>query len=203
MPDVPRSPRRSRKLGALVAAAALLVTAGCTGTGADEPTRTGGQIGYVEGSGNLAQIPPDRRTLVPEVTGPELGGEQTLSTRGYGDKVVVVNVWGSWCSPCRQEAPDLQAASERTADRAQFLGIDSKDKSPEPAEAFVRAFGITYPSIYDPNGKALLPFAGELPPSAIPSTLVLDAQGRLAVRILGPISESTLVTIVDEVAAGR
>ena len=115
----------------------------------------------------------------------------------------MINVWGSWCPPCRKEAPALQAASVETAGIAQFLGINTKDLDPAPAEAFVRANKITYPSIYDPSGASLLAFAGDLPPSAIPSTLILDADGRLAVRILGEISTITLVTMVNDVAAGR
>ena len=115
----------------------------------------------------------------------------------------MINVWGSWCAPCRKEAPDLQAASAETSDIAQFIGITSKDYDPAQAEAFVRAFKITYPSIYDPTGKTLLAFAGQLPPSAIPSTMIIDEQGRLAVRVLGPISKITLVDMINDVAGGK
>ena len=119
---------------------------------------------------NLTRVPPDQRKELPTISGPALGGSQTISTQDFRGKVVVINVWGSWCPPCRKEAPDLQAASVETKDIAQFVGITSKDYDPAPAEAFVRSFKITYPSIYDPSGKVLLAFAGELPPSAIPST---------------------------------
>ena len=118
-------------------------------------------------------------------------------------KVVVINVWGSWCPPCRKEAPDLQAASVETKDIAQFVGITSKDYDPAPAEAFVRSFKISYPSIYDPSGKVLLAFSGDLPPSAIPSTLIIDRQGRLAVRVLSEVSKITLVDMINDVADGR
>jgi len=139
---------------------------------------------------------------VPVVSGRSLEGT-TVSTADYEGQVLVLNVWGSWCAPCRKEAPALQAASARTAEVAQFVGIATKDADPAPAQAFVRANGITYPSIYDPTGATLLTFAGTLPPSAIPSTLVVDREGRLAARVLGPISERTLVDLVDDVAAGK
>jgi thiol-disulfide isomerase/thioredoxin len=116
---------------------------------------------------------------------------------------VVLNVWGSWCPPCREEAPALQAASVKTADVAQFVGITTKDADPAQPRAFVRVNKISYPSIFDPTGTTLLTFAGTLPPSAIPSTLIVDRQGRLAARVLGPISERTLVSMVDDVAAGK
>ena len=115
----------------------------------------------------------------------------------------MINVWGSWCSPCRAEAEDLERASKKTAAKAQFLGINNRDDSPANGAAFVRAHGITYPSIYDPSGTQLVKFTGTLPPSAIPSTMVIDKQGRMAVRILGPIDENTLVQAIDDVAAGK
>lgn len=181
----------------------LLALAGCTSTGADEQTRSAGQTGYVGVERNVTSIPVAARQAVPTIAGPEVGGAATLSSAAYTGKVVVLNVWGSWCGPCRSEAPDLQGASEETKNLAQFVGVNTKDLDPAPAVAFARVNKITYPSIYDPSGQLLLNFAGILPPSAIPSTMVIDAKGRLAVRILGPISKITLVDIVEDVAAGR
>jgi thiol-disulfide isomerase/thioredoxin len=148
-------------------------------------------------------VAPDQRKELPTVSGQALGSNKTISTEDFRGKVVVVNVWGSWCPPCRKEAPDLQAASAETKNVAQFVGITSKDYDPAPAEAFVRSFKITYPSIYDPTGKVLLAFAGELPPSAIPSTMIIDRQGRLAVRVLSGVSKITLVDMINDVANGR
>ena len=192
--------RPARAAGALVAI--LLVATGCTANDPNAPVTGGGQQGYPDVGRRLTQIPPDQRRVAPEVSGPALGGDQAVSSTAYPGKVVVLNIWGSWCGPCRKEAPDLQAASEQTKDIAQFLGINTKDRSEAPAEAFVRANKLTYPSIYDPDGKTLLAFAGDLPPSAIPSTLILDTQGRLAVRVLGDISTITLVTMINDVANG-
>jgi thiol-disulfide isomerase/thioredoxin len=199
-----RSPRIARaplRIGAVLAA--MLMLAACTSTGADEQTRSAGQVGYPQVQGNLTRVPPDQRKELPAVSGPSLGDRRPISTQDYRGKVVVINVWGSWCPPCRKEAPDLQAASVETKDIAQFVGITSKDYDPAPAEAFVRSFKITYPSIYDPSGKVLLAFSGDLPPSAIPSTLIIDRQGRLAVRVLSEVSKITLVDMINDVADGR
>ena len=185
------------------ALAATLILVSCTRTGADEQTRSAGQVGYPTVPRNLTRIPPDQRKELPTVTGPSLGSNQTISSQDYRGKVVVINVWGSWCPPCRKEAPDLQAASLETKDVAQFVGITSKDYDQAPAEAFVRSFKITYPSIYDPTGKVLLAFAGELPPSAIPSTMIIDREGRLAVRVLSEVSKITLVDMINDVANGQ
>ena len=148
-------------------------------------------------------MPPEERKTAPVATGTALGSDQTLSTADYAGKVVVLNVWGSWCAPCRQEAKDLQQASVETAADAQFIGINSRDSDPATAEAFVRAFDVTYPSIYDADGRVLLNFAGNLPLSTFPSTLVIDREGRIAVRISGPISKITLVDLINDVAAGQ
>lgn len=185
------------------ALAAMLILAACASTGADEQTRSAGQVGYPEVARNLTRVPPDQRKELPTVSGPALGSNQTISTQDFRGKIVVINVWGSWCPPCRKEAPDLQAASVETKDIAQFVGITSKDYDPAPAEAFVRSFEITYPSIYDPTGKVLLAFAGELPPSAIPTTMIIDRQGRLAVRVLSEVSKITLVDMINDVADGH
>jgi thiol-disulfide isomerase/thioredoxin len=183
--------------------AAVVMLAACARTGADEQSRSAGDVGYPAVARNLTRVPPDQRKELPAVSGPALGTSKTISTQEYRGKVVVINVWGSWCPPCRKEAPDLQAASVETKNVAQFVGITSKDYDPAPAEAFIRSFKITYPSIYDPTGKVLLTFAGELPPSAIPSTMIIDRDGRLAVRVLSEVSKITLVDMINDVADGR
>lgn len=199
-----RSGRSSRRAGlagrlvALLIGLALLAALGACGT--DRPRNEGGFIGA---NPAITVIPPDERQPAGVVSGRRLGADTTISSAEFAGQVVVINVWGSWCPPCREEAPALQAASVRTRDVAAFLGITTKDYDPAPAQAFVRAFEITYPSIYDPTGAALLAFAGVLPPSAIPSTLVIDRQGRVAARILDAVTEATLVSIIEDVAAGR
>ena len=198
----PSSSARRRAIRIAAGLAATVMLAACTSTGADEQTRSAGQAGYPDVPGNLTRVSPDQRKELPTVSGPALGSTESISTQEYRGKVVVINVWGSWCPPCRSEAPDLQAASVETKQDAQFVGVTSRDLDPAPAEAFVRAAKITYPSIYDPSGKVLLGFARDLPPSAIPSTMIIDTKGRLAARILGPISRITLVDMITDVAGG-
>lgn len=188
---------------AVVAAAAVALLPGCSVGAADEPTRGANQNGYVGAERSITQVAPADRKPAPTLSGRKLGSDATISTQAYAGKVVVLNVWGSWCGPCRGEAKDLQAASVQTAESARFVGLNTRDADPAPAMAFVRAFAITYPSIYDPDGKVLVQLSGNLPLSAIPSTLIIDTRGRVAARIVGPITTITLVDLIDDVAAGR
>ena len=189
----PRSRRFPR--GVAFAVASVLVLSAC-GTG---PTAEGGFVG---GDGSLTIVPVDERQPAPRVTGELLGGGNFDSDQLAG-KVIVYNVWGSWCAPCRKEAPALEAAARDTADVAQFVGINTRDLDQAPALAFMRAFDVTFPSVFDPNGRELLKFGQQLPPSAIPSTLVVDAEGRIAARVLGETTQSTITGLVDDVAAGK
>ena len=182
------------------AAVIAVLLAGCTAqTAGDEQTRTRSQTGFIGGQ-SLTRLLPDRRRPAPVITGPTLTGDTTLTTATYAGKVIVINVWGSWCAPCRKEAPDLAATSQQTATVAQFVGLDIRDYDKAPAQAFVRAFHVPYPSIYDPRGTQLVKFT-ELPPSAIPSTLIIDRKGRIAVRVIGVISKVTLAQMINDIAA--
>ena len=191
---------RGMLAGALLAV--LLAATGCTAD-ANDPNASGGQQGYPNVGRRVTLIPPTERQPLAEISGPDLDGTGVLSSQAYPGKVVVINVWGSWCAPCRKEAPDLQAASVETAAVAQFLGVTTKDRQMTAPQRFVQENKITYPSIYDPSGQVLLPFSSVLPPSAIPSTMILDREGRLAVRVLAPISEGTLVQMINDTASGK
>lgn len=186
----------------LVITAVLLTVAGCSTDAAGQQSQTGSEDGYVAGDQQFTKIAPQKRQPAPEISGESVTGDDVISSADYADSVQVINVWGSWCAPCRKEAPDLQRASEQTADVAQFIGINSRDSSKAQAAAFVRAFEIDYPSIYDPNGSQVVKYT-DLPPSAIPSTLIIDKQGRIAVRVLGTVSEKSLVDMIEDVAAGK
>jgi thiol-disulfide isomerase/thioredoxin len=183
-----------------VGAVGVILTASACGNDSDQ---AGLQPGYIGAKGQITRVDPADRKPAPVVSGPALTGNKKLTTADYAGQVIVLNVWGSWCPPCREEAPDLQAAAEQTKGKAQFVGVVVKDTAPAQPEAFVRQFKITYPSIFDPTGAALLPLAGDLPPSAIPSTLIIDGQGRVAVRVLSKITTITLVDMIDDVAAGK
>jgi thiol-disulfide isomerase/thioredoxin len=135
------------------------------------------------------------------VTGPTLDGRHE-SLAAHRGKVVVVNVWGAWCPPCRAEASTLVAAARALAPKGVvFLGIDSRDSSADQGRAFVRRYGVPYPSIFDPSGRTLLAFHGTLTPSSIPSTVVIDRRGRVAASILGQVtSRQTLIDLVQDAA---
>ena len=124
-----------------------------------------------------------------------------MSLASYAGKVVVVNVWGSWCPPCRAEATDLAAASRELAPKGVvFVGINTRDASRDNGRAFERTYDVPYPSIYDPSGSNLLAFRRTLTPNSIPGTVVVDRQGRVAASILGRIpTKTTLVDLVEDV----
>lgn len=196
--------RRTRPaaLAAAVAAAALAL-AGCTsGEGGAAGTSSGGN--YVEGTGVITHVPVEDRRPAPELTGSSTHDEP-LDLADYAGEVVVLNVWGSWCAPCRAEAPNLAAVAEATADQGvQFLGINTRDFDQRTARSFDDEFGITYPSFYDPKGRLMLEFPkNTLAPQAIPSTLVLDREGRIAVRALKPLTEEELWGMIEPVMAER
>lgn len=169
------------------------VTSACGGTST-------GDKGYVDGQGIVTRLAAGERKVPGDVSGTTLTGED-LSLKEYAGKVVVLNVWGSWCAECRQEARSLAgAARELQKDGVVFVGVNTKDSSPDQGLAFEKRYDVPYPSFYDPSGRTLLAFHGTLVPSAIPSTVVLDADGRVAASIQGKIpSQQTLVDLVRDI----
>lgn len=186
---------------ALLLPVGLLAGCGASGAGSDQAADG---TGYVSGGGTVTTIPPDDRKPAPALEGETLDGER-FSLADYAGKVVVLNVWGSWCSPCRKEAPDLAAAANSLAEKnVAFVGINTRDATKDPAKAFVRRFDVPYPSVYDPDGALLLGFRETLPPKAIPSTLVVDPEGRVAARVLGVVSRTTVEQLaLDVVGFGQ
>jgi thiol-disulfide isomerase/thioredoxin len=177
--------------------AALFLGAAVSGCASGVST---GDKGYVAGEGLITRLAVEDRKKPGEVAGTTLGGKD-LSLEQYAGKVVVLNVWGSWCSPCRKEAPTLAAAArELEADGVVFVGINTKDASADQALAFEKRYAVPYPSLFDPSGRTLLAFRDTLNPSAIPSTVVIDQQGRVAASILDVVpSTQTLVDLVRDV----
>lgn len=148
----------------------------------------------------LSRWAPRQRTPAPPLRGRTLDGEK-LSLASYRGKAVVVNVWGSWCAPCRAEAPDLRRAATETRSRGvRFLGIDTRDND-AAARAFVREFDIPYPSLVDDDGSLLLSLRDTVPAQAIPSTMVVDRRGRIAARVVGRVTYPTLTGLIDDLLA--
>jgi peroxiredoxin len=183
------------RTGSLLATLALVVTACSAPFSASESSG-----GFVSGDGSITVLDPDDREPLSEISGETLDGEQ-LSTEQFDGQVLVLNVWAQWCSPCRDEAPALQEVSEQMADRGvQFIGLNIRDQ-PTAARQFEEEQGITYPSIFDPDSSTLLQMPAALYPAATPTTYVVDAEGRVAARILDKTTASTLSGLVEDVLA--
>ena len=141
------------------------------------------------------------RTDAPELKGTTLDGEP-LALADFEGKVVVINVWGSWCGPCRAETPDLVRLAQETKDQGvQLLGVNTRDNL-SSAQAFVKKFKVPYPSLFDDDGQLLLPLGEIIPTAVIPSTVVVDLEGRIAARVIGPVDYTTLNSLLEDELAG-
>ncbi len=193
-------PRVAAAAAATAAAAALALTgcssSGSSGNGAD-------QVGFVSVKDtNISKAEPGHRVEAPDISGETLDGGQ-VKLSDYRGKVVVLNVWGSWCGPCRGEADDLQRVWTKYKDQGvQFLGINTRDSEKTNAVRFEQEKGVTYPSIFDPAGSQLLKFPkGSLSMQSIPTTLIIDRDGKLAARAVGGTVDDALESILQPVVA--
>jgi thiol-disulfide isomerase/thioredoxin len=186
-----------RRLALLVAALAVTTAAASACTDVNGTNGTN----FVTSDGSVTEIPVADRDAPVDVSGETLAGDQ-LDLADLRGKVVVVNVWGAWCTACRAEAPLLvDAVADFPADTT-MVGIDIRDASKDYALAYERGFGVDYPSIYDVGSTTLLGFPTPYNPRDTPSTMVLDREGRLAALIRGALpSKLTLVQVVEKVAA--
>lgn len=192
----------------------LTVLAGCS-TGADANTH-GGTFEFVSPGGKteIFYDPPSDRGTIGNLHGPALmdesdsagadeGDAPQISLSDFDGQVVVINLWGSWCGPCRGEVPDLQKVYQATkASGVEILGIDVRDFNKDEAQRFFRRNDVTYPSIYDPDMRAVGAL-GNFPTSVIPSTLVLDRHHRVAAVFLKALTTARLQPVVERVAAGK
>ena len=196
--------RRARSRAVLstagVAVAALVLSA-CSSGGTSGGS---GNTNFITGSDGIATVKKGDRQAAPDLSGKTIDGK-TLDTADYKGKVVVVNVWGSWCSPCRAEADNLVQVAKATASKGvQFVGLNTRDPETGPAVAFEKKYGVPYPSLYDPTGRLMLRFKkGTLNPQAIPSTIVIDRDGKIAARTLQALSEEKLREMLDPVIAEK
>ena len=167
----------------------LLLATGCSNSGSISTEQS-----FVSGNGISTYIKPDARQPAPDLAGATLDGTKLVSSPS---QVRVVNVWASWCSPCRAEAPALEELSKSFAD-VQFIGVLTRDNLVS-ARAFVSRFGITYPTLID--DAILAKFPSALLPNAIPTTLIIDKKGKVAVRISGEITYSGLKDLISKVSS--
>ena len=192
-------PRRPARLFAAALSAALLCAAALTGCGSSSAAASA-DSGFVAGDGSLVVLPESERKPAPSIVGETLDGGRFDLSDHLGE-VVVLNVWASWCAPCRAEAPTLAAVSADMAPQGvQFVGLDTRD-SDATARGFLDRFGIDYPNVIDRDGRLQLLFGDSLPPQAIPSTVLVDRQGRVAARALGKVSESSLRGLIEPLVA--
>lgn len=187
---------------AIAAVAAVVLVAGCS-TGTDAVAQ-GGTFQFVSPGGktDIFYDPPSDRGALGELSGPDLMTEnKTTALSDYDGDVVVLNVWGQWCGPCRGEADDLEKVYEATKDQGvEFLGINVRDESKTAAQDFVISNNVSYASIYDPPMRTLNALGG-VPTSVIPTTIVLDRQHRVAAVFLRELLAEDLQPVVERIAA--
>ncbi|QHC65823.1 TlpA disulfide reductase family protein [Rathayibacter oskolensis] len=189
------------RAAAVLALAAALVLSGCTEDELATQYRNGDNKGYISGDGTVTEIASDTRDDPIVFSGTDENGESIDSADLVG-RVVVVNFWYASCAPCRAEAADLESVNTEFAGQdVSFVGVNVRDQAPTAA-AFAETYGLTYPSIVDVDGSTQLAFSGKVPPNAVPTTLVLDKEGRVASRILGQLQEASILsTLVSDTLA--
>ena len=176
-----------------VLVAAVLATLALTSCGRDPVgTRVSQTVG-------VTQFSTFDRVTAPDISGTTLDGAP-LTLQSKRGNVVVLNNWASWCLPCNDEAATLVAASNKFEGKGvEFIGIDVSDQDAS-AQEFVDTYKIPYPSIVDRSGKLLNSLPG-VPPEALPSTLIIDRDGNIAVRIVGSVKEPKFSELISEVLA--
>jgi thiol-disulfide isomerase/thioredoxin len=181
----------------------MVALAGCA-TGHDAVAQ-GGTFEFVAPGGktDISYDPPESRGRPGPLAGTELmDPARTVSLDDFTGKVVVINVWGQWCGPCRTEINQLQKVYDATrAKGVGFLGIDVRDNNRDAASDFIVDRKVTFPSIYDPPMRTMIAFGGKYPTTVIPSTVVLDRQHRVAAVFLRELLAEDLQPVVQRLAA--
>lgn len=194
-----QAPRLGRRtfLRAAVLGAAVLPLAACVGEedALAKQAREGNNKNYIAGDGSVQEYGPDSRTDPVKINAVAYDGT-TIDSAQWVGQVTVLNFWYAACAPCRIEAPHLVELSKEFSGKVNFLGINVRDEK-EAAEAFERSFGIKYPSAQDTKGAIQLAMTQYVPLKAVPTTLVLDKQGRVSARILGVAEKPTLKALIN------
>jgi thiol-disulfide isomerase/thioredoxin len=189
-------------LSAAAAVAALTLLAGCSSDPLAEQYSAGTTKNYISGEGTISEIKAaDRGEPISFESVTDSGVD--VSSDDYAGKVLVLNFWYAGCPPCRVEAPELEEVNQAFQGQdVAFLGVNVRDQAAQSL-SFAETLGVTYPSVMDAdNGNLLLAFAGTVAPNAVPTTLVIDKQGRVAARFLGAIDgPSSLRTIINDTLA--
>ena len=181
---VRRRTRTHRVLGVALAVAAV-VLAGCTG-GSSPP----GAVACPDGR---TVTPPEGPDTLPARTLSVLGEDDTVSTACWLGQPVVVNFWAEWCEPCKQEMPAFEAVHQALGDQVQFVGVDYEDRA-SAALAFAEEVGVTYPLVEDPDGS----FFDAVQGRGTPHTLLVDADGTIVRRHVGPLTQQALEDLLAE-----
>jgi thiol-disulfide isomerase/thioredoxin len=180
-----------------LAVSSIFVFSGCA---ANDPLaqqyKAGDNKNYIAGDGTVREFDEANRGAPVEWQGVTQNGGVLKSSQLTG-VVVVMNFWYAGCAPCRAEAPELvELNKEFTGQKVQFIGVNVRD-SAETSAAFERRFNIVWPSILDASsGSVLMAFTGVVTPQAVPTTLVIDAKGRVSARVLGRIEKGTLKALI-------
>lgn len=196
MPSTSTGARHGRvgsRLAAAAVAAALALT-GCAG--GNEIQATDEDNRFISGDGSATTFETAERVEAPEIEGTTLEDEE-VSLADYEGGIVVLNVWASWCGPCRTEQPVLdEVHTEYEGLGVDFLGVNIKDDQ-TAARSYVESKGVVYPSLYDQPGAVPQAFRETVPPRSIPSTLVIDPEGRIAARVIGPTTYGQLTELLN------
>lgn len=199
-PSPSSRPSRRRVLSLAGLGVLGIALAGCTEEDSlAQQANAGDQKGYIAGDGTVTEYAPTERGEPVQFEGTLFDGT-VVSAEELRGAPALLNFWYAGCAPCRVEAPDLRELAGRFEGRAAFYGVNLRDER-ATAEAFERTFEIPYPSFEDKGGGVLMALSAYVPPQAVPTTLVLDAQGRVASRILGIADRSVLETLLEDTVA--
>ncbi|MEN0103509.1 MAG: TlpA disulfide reductase family protein [Curtobacterium sp.] len=193
-------------VGATMLVAAIALT-GCSSGSSDKLSQqygSGTTQNYISGDGAVTEVAQDKRTDAVDFDATTTDGDE-LTAKALRGKVVVLNFWYAGCPPCRAEAKYLNEVHEKyTDDQVQFIGVNVRDQK-ATAAAFERTFKVDYPTVLDADkGEMQLALSGQIAPNAVPATIVLDKQGRVAARVLGAVdSTSILDTLVSDELSGK